>query len=205
MEEVIEGGAWFFQGQPIVLQRCEPGMVLPKHKHTQVPVWIIDGLSTVESGISRPLYPDAITIACKRLDFACVCGMLDISSRLPKHIVIMSPNEDGMESPCKVDVEYEWVSPKCNACTSLGHSTAACPTKKQTKKAPVSVYVPRPLNPEPVPVGEPEQPMSPDMRMLLIVHEMMVWSLFLVRGMIMLRLAWSFLIRTRVRLLFQSF
>ncbi|KAK4384690.1 hypothetical protein Sango_3035700 [Sesamum angolense] len=40
MEEVIEGGPWLFQGQPIVLQRWEPGMVLRKHKHTHVPVWI---------------------------------------------------------------------------------------------------------------------------------------------------------------------
>ncbi|KAK4384119.1 hypothetical protein Sango_3090200 [Sesamum angolense] len=61
MEEVIEGGPWLFQGQPIVLQRWEPGMVLRKHKHTQVPVWIRlrhlpvefwtnEGLSTVASG-----------------------------------------------------------------------------------------------------------------------------------------------------------
>ncbi|KAL0307385.1 UNVERIFIED_CONTAM: hypothetical protein Scaly_2985000 [Sesamum calycinum] len=67
MEEVIEGGPWLFQGQPIVLQRWEPGMVLRKHKHTQVPVWIRlrhlpvefwtdDGLSAVASGVGRPLY-----------------------------------------------------------------------------------------------------------------------------------------------------
>ncbi|KAK4381370.1 hypothetical protein Sango_2974900 [Sesamum angolense] len=64
MEEVIEGGPWLFQGQPIVLQRWEPGMVLRKHKHTQVPVWIRlrhlpvefwtdEGLSTVASGVGR--------------------------------------------------------------------------------------------------------------------------------------------------------
>ncbi|KAK4381857.1 putative ribonuclease H protein [Sesamum angolense] len=48
MEEVIEGGPWLFQGQPIVLQRWEPGMVLRKHKHTQVPKW------TVQPPVSRP-------------------------------------------------------------------------------------------------------------------------------------------------------
>ncbi|KAL0295584.1 UNVERIFIED_CONTAM: hypothetical protein Sangu_3193600 [Sesamum angustifolium] len=102
MEEVIEGGPWLFQGQPIVLQRWEPGMVLRKHKHTQVPVWIRlrhlpvefwtdDGLSTVASGVGRPLYQDTITRACTRLDFARVCVMLDISSTLPKHLIIMMP------------------------------------------------------------------------------------------------------------------
>ncbi|KAK4381372.1 hypothetical protein Sango_2975100 [Sesamum angolense] len=152
MEEVIEGGPWLFQGQPIVLQRWEPGMVLRKHKHTQVPVWIRlrhlpvefwtdDGLSTVASGVGRPLYQDTITRACTRLDFARVCVMLDISSTLPKHLIIMMPREDGTEVPCKVEVEYEWVPPKCKNCMSLGHSTSACPDARKIDKLPVSVYV----------------------------------------------------------------
>ncbi|KAK4384406.1 hypothetical protein Sango_3064100 [Sesamum angolense] len=81
-------------------------MVLRKLKHTEVPVWIklrhlpvelwtTEGLSMVASGIGRPLYPDAITRACTRLDFARVCIMLKVSSKLPKHVVIMMPNELG--------------------------------------------------------------------------------------------------------------
>ncbi|KAK4384583.1 hypothetical protein Sango_3046700 [Sesamum angolense] len=112
MEEVLEGGPWLYLGQPIVLQKWEPGMVLRKLKHTEVPVWIklrhlpvelwtTDELSTVASGIGRPLYPDAITRACTRLDFARVCVMLNVNSKLPKHIVIMMPNEHGGESACK--------------------------------------------------------------------------------------------------------
>ncbi|KAL0401197.1 UNVERIFIED_CONTAM: hypothetical protein Slati_4149600 [Sesamum latifolium] len=84
MEEVIEGGPWLFQGKPIVLQRWKPELALRKHKHTQVPIWIklrhlsvefwtTKGLSIVASGIRRPLYPDAITKACTRLNFARVC------------------------------------------------------------------------------------------------------------------------------------
>ncbi|KAL0293373.1 UNVERIFIED_CONTAM: Transposon TX1 uncharacterized protein [Sesamum angustifolium] len=106
MEEVIEGGPWLYLGQPIVLQKWEPGMVLRKLKHTEVPIWIklrhlpvelwtTEGLSTVASGIGRPLYPDAITRACTRLDFARVCVMLNVNSKLPKHVVIMMPNELG--------------------------------------------------------------------------------------------------------------
>ncbi|KAL0383226.1 UNVERIFIED_CONTAM: hypothetical protein Scaly_0609900 [Sesamum calycinum] len=116
-----------FVGQPIVLKQWEPGMVLRKHKHTQVPVWIKlrylpvefwtnEGLSMVASGIGSPLYPDAITKSCTRLDFARVCIMLDISSKLPKHIVIMMPTEEGGETPCRVDNEYEWIPPKYRAC-----------------------------------------------------------------------------------------
>ncbi|KAL0345604.1 UNVERIFIED_CONTAM: hypothetical protein Sradi_4391700 [Sesamum radiatum] len=94
-------------------------MALRKHKHTQVPVWIKlwhlpvefwtnEGLITVASGIGRPLYLDAITQACTRLDFARVCIMLDISSKLPTHKV---PKEEGVEVPCRVDLEYEWLPP----------------------------------------------------------------------------------------------
>ncbi|KAL0444870.1 UNVERIFIED_CONTAM: hypothetical protein Slati_2209700 [Sesamum latifolium] len=126
MEDVIERGPWLFH----------------------VELWTNEGLSTVASGIGKPLYPDAITRACTRLDFACVCVMLDISSKLPKHIVIMVPREDGGESACKVDVEYEWLPPKCNACMSLGHPTKECPTTK-LKPPPISVYVQKP--PPPVP------------------------------------------------------
>ncbi|KAL0354300.1 UNVERIFIED_CONTAM: hypothetical protein Sangu_1011300 [Sesamum angustifolium] len=102
MEEILEGGPWLFQGQPIVLQRWEPGMALRKHKHTEVPIWIKlchlpvefwteEGLSVVASGIGKPLYPDTITKACTRLNFARVCIMLDISLKLSRHIVIMAP------------------------------------------------------------------------------------------------------------------
>ncbi|KAL0292832.1 UNVERIFIED_CONTAM: hypothetical protein Sradi_6970600 [Sesamum radiatum] len=64
MEEVIEGGPWLFQGQPIILQKWTPGLVLRKLQHTQVPVWIKlrhlpvelwtdEGLSTVASGVGK--------------------------------------------------------------------------------------------------------------------------------------------------------
>ena len=63
-------------------------------------LWTEEGLSTVASGVGKPLYPDAITRACKRLDS--VCLILDVTSKLPKHIIIMTPDEDGGESTCKL-------------------------------------------------------------------------------------------------------
>ncbi|KAL2237502.1 UNVERIFIED_CONTAM: hypothetical protein Sindi_0941900, partial [Sesamum indicum] len=99
-------------------------MAMRKLKHTQVLVWIklrhlpmefwtTEGLSTVVSEVGTPLYPDEITRACTRLDFARVCVMLDVTQKLPKHIIIMTPDEDGGETSCKVDVEYEWLPTKC--------------------------------------------------------------------------------------------
>ncbi|KAL0313776.1 UNVERIFIED_CONTAM: hypothetical protein Scaly_2901800 [Sesamum calycinum] len=91
MEDVIEGGPWLFQGQPIVLQAWEQGMSLRRQKHNQIPVWVRlkhlpmeywtdEGLSTVASGIGTPLYSDGITKNCSRLDYARVCVMLDYNS-----------------------------------------------------------------------------------------------------------------------------
>ncbi|KAL2247979.1 UNVERIFIED_CONTAM: hypothetical protein Sindi_2650200 [Sesamum indicum] len=175
MEEAIEGGPWLFQGQPIVLQKWEQGMAMRKLKHTQVPVWIKlrhlpvelwieEGLSTVASGIGKPLYPDAITRACTRLDFACACVMLEVSSSLPKHIIIMTPDEEGGETPCKIDVEYESIPPKCTNCMTLGHSAKDCPLNKPPKptKPPVAVYIPK-LGP-PRPPTERDQEIIPPNR-----------------------------------------
>ncbi|KAL0455532.1 UNVERIFIED_CONTAM: hypothetical protein Slati_0892400 [Sesamum latifolium] len=135
-----------------IFWRWEPGMALQKHKHMQVLVWVKlrhlpvefwtdDGLSMVASGIGQPLYPDAITKACTRLDFACVCIMLDISSKL-KHLVILAPTEEGGEVPFHVDIEYEWLPPKCTGCHSLGHRTSDCPSTIKTTKQPVSAGSP---------------------------------------------------------------
>ncbi|KAL0295121.1 UNVERIFIED_CONTAM: hypothetical protein Sangu_3204400 [Sesamum angustifolium] len=133
MEEVIEGGPWLFQGQPIVLQVWEQGMSLRRQQHTQIPVWIRlkhlpmeywtdEGLSTVASGVGTPLYTDGITKECSRLDYARVCVMLDFNSELPKHLIVISPVlRNGKEDPKRVDVEYEWVPQKCTNCRSLGH------------------------------------------------------------------------------------
>ncbi|KAL0284381.1 UNVERIFIED_CONTAM: hypothetical protein Sradi_7199900 [Sesamum radiatum] len=153
MEEVIEGGPWLFQGQPIVLQGWEQGLSLRRQKHTKIPVWIKfkhlpmeywteDGLSAVASGVGVPLYADKVTKACSRLDYARVCVMLDYSTVLPKHVVVISPIlRDGKEVPTKVDIEYEWLPQKCRKCCSLGHSAANCPEEKRRSSVPITVFV----------------------------------------------------------------
>ncbi|KAL2228513.1 UNVERIFIED_CONTAM: hypothetical protein Sindi_1831000 [Sesamum indicum] len=102
-------------------------------------------LSTVASGVGKPLYPDAITRACTRLDFARVCVMIDVTHKMTKHIIVMAPDEDGGETPYKVDVEYEWLPPKCTTCMSLGHAAKECALNKPHKptEPPVNVYVPK--------------------------------------------------------------
>ncbi|KAK4383941.1 hypothetical protein Sango_3106200 [Sesamum angolense] len=161
MEDVIEGGPWLYLGQPIVLQKWEPGMVLRKLKHTEVPVWIklrhlpvelwtTEGLSTVASGIGRPLYPDTITRACTRLDFARVCIMLNVSSKLPKHVVIMMPNELGGESACKYEGMPSFQTNEacgCDLCEETSAPTPAAPELKFSEQGQADL-VPEEIHPE---------------------------------------------------------
>ncbi|KAK4384362.1 hypothetical protein Sango_3068300 [Sesamum angolense] len=135
MEEIIEGGPWLFQGQPIVLQFWEQGMTLRQRKHSQIPVWIRlkhlpmeywtdEGLSTVASGVGTPLYTDGITKECSRLDYA-------------------------REDPKRVDVEYEWLPQRCKQCCSLGHIASACPDNMKKKIAPpITIFVKKHLQSE---------------------------------------------------------
>ncbi|KAL0440681.1 UNVERIFIED_CONTAM: hypothetical protein Sradi_0007000 [Sesamum radiatum] len=69
------------------------------------------------------------------------------------------PNEHGGESTCKVDVEYEWLPPKCTGCTSLGHATKECPLTKPVKPA-VSVYVRKTVVQTPAPESRKGDPVS---------------------------------------------
>ncbi|KAL2228640.1 UNVERIFIED_CONTAM: hypothetical protein Sindi_1843700 [Sesamum indicum] len=67
----------------------------------------------------------------------------DISSKLPKHVVLLMPTEEGAEMPCKVDVEYEWLPLKCRTCMSFGHDSKTCPNiKKPTQNIKISVQRP---------------------------------------------------------------
>ncbi|KAL2235642.1 UNVERIFIED_CONTAM: hypothetical protein Sindi_1296400 [Sesamum indicum] len=113
--------------------------------------------------LREPLYPDAITRACTRLDFARVCVMIDATQKLHNHIIVMAPDEEGGETPCKVDVEYEWLSPKCTTCMSLGHSDKDCALNKTRKpmKPTVNVYVPKINVPQPQPPTKGRKTMKP--------------------------------------------
>ncbi|KAL0292755.1 UNVERIFIED_CONTAM: hypothetical protein Sradi_6976200 [Sesamum radiatum] len=104
--------------------------------------WTEDGLSAVASGVGVPLYVDRITKECSRLDYARVCVMLDYSTVLPKHVVLISPVlQDGKEIPIKVDIKYDWLPQRCRKCCSLGHSVANCPDEKWRVSAPTTVFV----------------------------------------------------------------
>ncbi|KAL2228438.1 UNVERIFIED_CONTAM: hypothetical protein Sindi_1823500 [Sesamum indicum] len=108
-------------------------------RHLPMEFWTTEGLCTMVSGVGKPLYPDAITRACTRLDFA------------------------RRETLCKVDVEYEWLPPKCSTCMSLGHEANECALNKSHKptKPPVNVYVPKVNVPPPQSLAKEQRTTKP--------------------------------------------
>ncbi|KAL0292615.1 UNVERIFIED_CONTAM: Transposon TX1 uncharacterized protein [Sesamum calycinum] len=66
-------------------------------------LWTTEGLSTSGKWNWPTALPDAIT--CMHEGFRSCCVMLNVNSKLPKHVVIMMPNELGGESACKVSEE----------------------------------------------------------------------------------------------------
>ncbi|KAK4384034.1 hypothetical protein Sango_3098500 [Sesamum angolense] len=74
MEDVIEGGPWLYLGQPIVLQKWEPSMVLRKLKHTEVPVWIKLRHLPVELWTTEGLSTWRVVLADRfiRCDYTCM-------------------------------------------------------------------------------------------------------------------------------------
>ncbi|KAL2226114.1 UNVERIFIED_CONTAM: hypothetical protein Sindi_1970100 [Sesamum indicum] len=134
---------------------------LIKLRHLPMEFRTTEGLSTVASGVGKTLYQDAIMRACTRLDFARLCVMLDVTQKLTRHVIIMTPDEDGGETPCKVDVEYEWLPPKCTTCMTLGHMAKDCAMNRpqEPTKPPVAVYVPKVnVSPPPPPKKERKTP-----------------------------------------------
>ncbi|KAL0290021.1 UNVERIFIED_CONTAM: hypothetical protein Sangu_2591600 [Sesamum angustifolium] len=170
---------------PVVNEYTRPLQLL---RHLPVEFWTEEGLSMVASGVGRPLYSDAITKACTRLDFACICVMLNYNSKLPKHIVAMQPTEDGGETPCKVDIEYEWIPSRCTSCCCLGHSAKQCPTTKVLIRPPVSIYVPRPK--PPMDVSKQKQVHMPPMPQAVDERVGDLWSLDMMCIRIKAKLSW---------------
>ncbi|KAL0286117.1 UNVERIFIED_CONTAM: hypothetical protein Sangu_2747800 [Sesamum angustifolium] len=114
--------------------------------------------------------------------------------------------ENGGESACKVDVEYEWLPPKCNSCHTLGHTTSACDLQKPSKPA-VSVYVQKPKRVPPTsvpiaaraPVIVDEPPTEPEIQPTTRVNKLhCLMHLTCYSPLMMMQLHFIALLETRV-------
>ncbi|GJT80539.1 zinc knuckle CX2CX4HX4C containing protein [Tanacetum coccineum] len=146
MEKVLETGPWMIRCVPIFLNIWTPNSKLTKDTISAAPVWVKmhnvpmvayceEGLSLITSQIGNPIMLDAYTsTTCKKSwgknDYA--RALIEISSMSPmmQEVIVAIPFTNGTgHSLEKVEVEYEWVPPKCEVCKIFDHIDDECPKK----------------------------------------------------------------------------
>lgn len=66
-----------------------------------------------------------MTSACKCLNYAKVCGEVNLDSKFPDSFDLNLPNEDCIT----IEVKYPWLPLKCKRCMVFGHSDDHCPSR----------------------------------------------------------------------------
>jgi hypothetical protein len=103
-EEILDTKLWHIANKPLILRKWRPDMQMLKLTLSSDAVWIKlmnlpleywspNCLSSVASGVGKPLYANKITKEQKRLGFARVLVEIDVSSECPKEIFVST--EDG--------------------------------------------------------------------------------------------------------------
>ncbi|GJR70350.1 zinc knuckle CX2CX4HX4C containing protein [Tanacetum coccineum] len=146
MEKVLENGPWMIRLVPIFLNIWTPNTKLTKDTITAAPIWVKmhnvpivayceEGLSLITSQIGSPIMLDAYTsTVCKKSwgknDYT--RALIEVSSNTPMKdnvvVAISFLNRTG-HSLETVDIEYEWVPPRCDVCKVFDHDDVDCPKR----------------------------------------------------------------------------
>ncbi|GKC87145.1 hypothetical protein Tco_1147794, partial [Tanacetum coccineum] len=146
MEKVLENGPWMIRLVPIFLNIWTPNTKLTKDTITAAPIWVKmhnvpivayceEGLSLITSQIGSPIMLDAYTsTVCKKSwgknDYA--RALIEVSSNTPMkdNVVVAIPFPNGTGHSLEtVDIEYEWVPPRCDVCKVFDHDDVDCPKR----------------------------------------------------------------------------
>ena len=73
---------------------------------------------------------DKATSSYERLEYTCC--FVEISAKTPVTKFVHQEIEDGEK--VNVDIEYEWLPPRCSKCICFGHVDHQCPTKQLWKQ-----------------------------------------------------------------------
>jgi len=84
--------------------------------------WSAKCLSHIASGVGKPLYADKMTEEQQRLGYARVLVEIDTKSVCPKEVNICRKNG----SSVTIEIEYQWLPPKCSTCGGFGRVAYAC-------------------------------------------------------------------------------
>ena len=87
--------------------------------------WTEEDLSYLASVVGVPLYADATTEACKRINFVTVCVEIDASKPLLDEFIFdifYAQNLDINRDEITIKVSYQWKLAVCSHCHVFGHS-----------------------------------------------------------------------------------
>lgn len=90
--------------------------------------WTEVCLSRIASSVGKPLHVDKATANKQRLDYARICVEIDAGDDLPTEVMVKVNGESVV-----VEIEYQWLPPKCTECKVFGHSSDSCGLKPTCK------------------------------------------------------------------------
>lgn len=136
-DAVLSRGTWYIGKRPMVVT-CwgkKPGAdtinAIPMCiKLSNVPdsYWTADGLSRLASTVGRPLSADSLTAKLELLPFARMQVLNKLGDPMPTEVqaTVLDPTtEEKMVT--NVLISYPFRPMFCTGCSSLGHTTGACP------------------------------------------------------------------------------
>ncbi|KAF9613609.1 hypothetical protein IFM89_009435 [Coptis chinensis] len=131
--KVLENPQIFMAGKCFIVTQWTQDIERRKDDIKAIPIWLNlynvpkvlwtgEGLGFLASRIGEPQRMDEATTLRKRLLYARVCVLVEITVELPDSFEINM----GVEDVRKISVEYGWVPKKCDYCKRFGHKTNDC-------------------------------------------------------------------------------
>lgn len=136
---VLALGPWYISNRLIKLQYWKEGASLSNEVCTKAPVWVklhhlpysywtAEGLSSVASGIGKPLFTDKITAKLDPMLFARICVGMHVTSNFPETLSVAVMNDNSEDFTFEeVRVEYQNRPASCPTSHTFGHSKLKCP------------------------------------------------------------------------------
>ncbi|GJS72425.1 hypothetical protein Tco_0705266 [Tanacetum coccineum] len=144
MENVMANGPWLIRGVPLILNIWTPNTDLKKDVIKKAPLWVRMhhvpivaysevGLSLITTQLGMPIMLDSYTSnmcvsSWGRNSYARALIEFSADVELKKSIVIAIPLANGKgHSLATIDIEYEWLPPRCEFCKVFDHVNDKCP------------------------------------------------------------------------------
>ncbi|GJZ68120.1 zinc knuckle CX2CX4HX4C containing protein [Tanacetum coccineum] len=109
MEKALENGPWLIRLVPIFLNIWTPNTRLTKETITSAPIWVkmhnVPIVAYSETGLSL------------------------ITSQLGRPIMLDAYTSTMCHSIETIEIEYEWVPPRCDSCKKFDHKDVDCPKR----------------------------------------------------------------------------